>query len=153
MRDACASAVFSRSALGEAAPSGLWVLLVDDNAEFLTSAVRLLGLLPKSELYCVGSGEEAIAELARFNPHVVFLNDILPDMDGLKMAQKVKQGLRPPRVVILSSSGDPKYQSAARAAGADRIISKTQFFVELLRCIAMLLRENLANTVLASVIS
>ena len=132
----------ARSSSGELTPLGLRVLLVDDSPEFLTSAMRLLGLLPKSAVHSAGSGKEAIAVLEHFSPNVIFLSGILLDMDGLKVVQRAKQCRSLPRIIILSSSDDPQYWNAARAVGTDRILSKERLFVELLHCISALMWES-----------
>jgi len=141
MRVACSSAVFSAPAGGETTPVTLRLLLVDDSPELLESAVRLLRRLPSVAVRCVMSAEDALAELERFNPDIMVLDLMLLDMDGLKVAQKVKQRPRPPKVVILSPSDDLKCWDAARASGVDRLISKRRLFVELLHCIGTLLRQ------------
>jgi CheY-like chemotaxis protein len=105
MLTACGSKVLARSSSGELTPVGLRALLVDDSPEFLTSAMRLLGFLPKSAVHSAGSGKEAIAELEHCCPNVLFLSGIL-DMDGLKVVQRAKQCRSLPSIVILSSSDD-----------------------------------------------
>ena len=52
----------------------------------------------------VGSGTEAITEIARTRPDVVVLDIGLPDIDGFEVLDRVRQMHLEPKVLVLSSS-------------------------------------------------
>jgi CheY-like chemotaxis protein len=65
------------------------VLVVDDNRDAAKSLGRLLALLGK-EVCVAHDGPSALAEVARFRPHVVLLDLGMPGMDGLETARRIR---------------------------------------------------------------
>ena len=82
------------------------VVLVDDNALFLNTLSEQLSRKPGIQV--VGSannGGDGLMLVAELNPDVVIVDLAMPDMSGLEVAQRLKSGLHPPRVVVLSQIG------------------------------------------------
>jgi DNA-binding NarL/FixJ family response regulator len=111
----------------------LRILLVDDSAEFLESAARLLSL--HKELWIVGrasSGSAALEQVAALRPDLVLMDLAMPGMNGLETTRQIKARPAPPRVIIMTLYDVAEYRAAARDATADGFIAKSsirsQFF-------------------------
>lgn len=110
------------------ADHALQVLVVDDSA----SARELLQLrLEEAASQCrfplrvdiATSGEDALA-MARDRAYdLVFLDIVLPGLDGYEVCRQLKQ-LRPTRVAMLSSCGKAADYQLGHAAGCDHYLAK-----------------------------
>jgi DNA-binding NarL/FixJ family response regulator len=109
------------------------VLLVDDNAEFLKSAMHLLALQPL--LQVVGSatsGMEALDQSALLRPDLILMDWAMPGMNGLEAMHLIQARPNAPRVVMLTLLDLPQYRAAAMAAGADGFLAKSEWSVKLM---------------------
>jgi CheY-like chemotaxis protein len=104
-------------------------LIVDDQED-----VRLLirtiidaadrGLFVACE---AGSGQEALERLDRCDPEVVVLDAMMPGLDGLETASRIR-GIRPDQPMILCSAYlDEELQSKAEEVGIEICLSKGEF--------------------------
>jgi CheY-like chemotaxis protein len=93
-------------------------LVVDDNPDAAESLAFLLGL----EGYTVataGDGVAALAEAAKFNPHVVLLDIGMPEMDGYEVARQLRaqEAAQPMVLIAVTGYGQPEDRARAEAAG------------------------------------
>lgn len=58
------------------------VLYVDDEADIREVAVMSLALDPALDVQNCGSGQEALAVAAAWQPHLILLDVMMPEMDG-----------------------------------------------------------------------
>ena len=87
------------------------VLIVDDHADFRSSARALLEL---QGFQVVGDAEDgcaALAAAASLQPDVVLLDVQLPDMDGFEVAERLAGSAHSPRVVLISSRHRSAYEA------------------------------------------
>ena len=125
----------------------LRILLVDDSAEFLESAARLLML--HQELCIVGraaSGSSALEQVAVLNPDLVLMDLAMPGMNGLETTRRIKARQAAPRVVIMTLYDVAEYRAAARAATADGFIAKSSIRSQLLPMLAGLFPDRAAGS-------
>jgi DNA-binding NarL/FixJ family response regulator len=118
----------------------LRILLVDDSAEFLESAARLLMLHP--ELCIVGraaSGSAALEQVAALHPDLVLMDLAMPGMNGLETTRQIKAQSSAPLVVIMTLYDVAEYRMAARNATADGFIAKSSIRSQLLPLLSSLL--------------
>jgi NarL family two-component system response regulator LiaR len=111
----------------------LRIFLVDDNPQFLASAVRALATVSAIEI--VGqalSGRDAVEQVTQLQPDVVLMDVAMPNMNGLEATRYIKAQPTAPRVVILTLYDAPEYRAAAEAVGADDFISKAEFDAQVL---------------------
>jgi two-component system KDP operon response regulator KdpE len=118
------------------------VLVVDDDPAIL----RLLELNLTAENYrvqCAASGRAGFDLLHTWHPDVVILDLILPDMDGMKLCQRVREVSDVP-VIVLTARKDEKYLVQSLDAGADDYVAKPFRREELLaRLRAVMRRTNI----------
>jgi CheY-like chemotaxis protein len=118
------------------------VLVVDDSALILKATSRML-IKEGFEVETAQNGEEAL-ELLRNNAYFFVLSDIqMPVMDGLEMAQRIRQLekdestmlLRPHYIVGMSANSDAETRDDSLASGMNFFIPKPVRMNELVKVI------------------
>ena len=108
------------------------VLLVDDSSLFLASASRVLAADPCVDIVGqVSSGAAALEQLSQLECDLVLVDLVMPGMNGLEVALRIRELPRPPRVVLLTLDDTPEYRSAASAC-ADGFLGKSHTATQLL---------------------
>jgi two-component system alkaline phosphatase synthesis response regulator PhoP len=103
----------------------LKILLVDDEADIL----EFLGYNLAREGYHVEkakNGKQAIQIAREFKPHLVILDVMMPEMDGMETCNAMRNmpELNDPLIVFLTARGEDYSQIAGFDAGADDYITK-----------------------------
>lgn len=102
------------------------VLLVDDRPQNLVALRAVLDGFP-AELVSAASGHEAIAAASQREFAVILLDLMMPDIDGLQTAARIRAlpgSLHVP-IIFLTAAGDrPEFVSQAYAAGAVDFLQK-----------------------------
>jgi two-component system nitrate/nitrite response regulator NarL len=112
------------------------VLLADANPAFVDAVARCLAF--DRSLALVGraaTAADTLRQVDQLRPDLVLLDIRLRDMSGLEVARQIKCRPNPPRVVVLAFNEGAEYHAAARAAGADGFVAKTEFFEQMHRLI------------------
>ncbi|MHC4161478.1 MAG: response regulator [Planctomycetota bacterium] len=104
---------------------GLPVLIVDDNRTnrlILTEMLASWKMKPKA----VDGGPAALAELQRNAYPLVLLDAMMPGMDGLMLAEAIRSNgvEQRPRLLLLSSAGQPTDAERLRELGITRCLIK-----------------------------
>jgi twitching motility two-component system response regulator PilG len=102
-----------------------WALVVDDNAtvrEFMRTKLAPF----KINVDFAASGEEAIGMTANRHYSCVFLDVVMPGMDGYQVCKllKAKKHVRKTAVVMLTSKGSPFDRIRGTMAGCDTYLTK-----------------------------
>ncbi len=118
------------------------VLIVDDEANIVAS----LEFLMRQKGYDVrvaGNGVEALAAVADFDPDLMLLDVMMPQMSGYDVCQKVRAGPDGQRVkiVMVSAKGREVEVSKGLALGADAYVTKPFSTRDLVAQIQELLAE------------
>jgi DNA-binding NarL/FixJ family response regulator len=101
------------------------VLVVDDSALFREALANFVAHLKGVVVAGRASGgEEALDLAASTDPHVIFMDLMMPGLDGLAATRALKQMSPPPAVVICSSYDDERLRRLALEAGADVFMHK-----------------------------
>lgn len=120
--------MFSDTVLSSCCQSStIRALLVDDSLVVLNAIMQLL--TSDHQIEVVGqaeSGEAAIAQVQRLNPDVVVMDLAMPEMNGLEATRHLKRFPQPPKVILLTLYDNSEYSMAARLAGADGFITKSE---------------------------
>ncbi len=108
-------------------------LLVDDNKTFLAAVRNFLMMVPDIEIVGEANDGWTAVEMAKeLNPDLVLLDIVMPEMNGLEVAQALKGSLPPPRIVFLSMHDSASYRTAARELGAFGYVGKGDFVADLI---------------------
>ena len=106
-------------------PTPLRVLVVDDNvdgAEALAMFLELNGHLTR----LAHNGSQALLAAAEFEPHLVFLDIGLPEMNGYDVARnlRARSGVVQPTLIALTGWGTEEDRRRAQSAGFDQHLVK-----------------------------
>jgi two-component system OmpR family response regulator len=117
------------------------VLVVDDeeNIRYLVaSALELAGL----EVESAGSGFDALEKIASWRPDAVVLDIMLPDLDGFRVLQRLRdQGNKVP-VVFLTARGTPEDRVRGLRDGGDDYVVKPFDVAELVVRVQLRLKRS-----------
>lgn len=104
------------------------LLIVDDDASMRLLMEEVLESLEDEEveLLMAKNGEEALAIIQTEKPKLVFLDIIMPKMDGLEVCNTVKKKLAIPDIyiVMLTANGQEFDKQQGIDVGADLYITK-----------------------------
>jgi len=121
----------SRNADGPLA--GARVLVVDDHAFSVSLIKEVLAAAGAEAILTATDGEQAVRLLRLFNPTVVLTDWKMPGMDGLTLAQTIRQAERTPDpriddpqvpIVLLSGYASVAAVEQARLAGVNEVVVK-----------------------------
>ena len=100
-------------------------LIVDDSR---TSAALLAKMLSRSDISSdkVVSGEACLSYLAGTSPDIIFMDHMMPGMDGFDAVKAIKQQPRLAAIpiVMYTSKGGDMYRGQAQALGAVGVLQK-----------------------------
>ena len=102
------------------------IMLVEDDPDIRTVAGMALELVGGYTLRAFSGGAEALQEVADFNPQVVLLDVMMPDMDGPGVLSELRA--RPDTagipVIFLTAKAQTEETEKLRALGAIEVIAK-----------------------------
>ncbi len=110
----------------------LRVLVVDDHPIWRDGVARDLEAAGLVVCGTAGEGARAVQVAAATRPDVVLLDLQLPDMSGVQVAAGLAKLDPPPRVLVLSASGERQDVLDAMTAGATGYLLKSASMAELL---------------------
>lgn len=115
----------SANASREATGDGASVLVVDDNPANRAVCRRCLER-DGYEVREAPDGRAALAEVARELPHVILMDVMMPDMDGLACVRRLRSNskARDIPIIMVSARTDAPDIRAALEAGADEYLTK-----------------------------
>ena len=113
------------------------VLVVDDNKEVAKAAVMMLKSLGQN-VRQANDGESALLIATTFEPEVVFVDLVMPGMDGLEVGRQLRalNPAKPPKIVALTAFPQPAFKDAAEWAGFDEYLVKPPSAEEFARVLA-----------------
>ena len=101
------------------------ILLVDDEPDIL----EIVSYNLKKEGYKVitaNDGIQAIEQAIKYNPHLIVMDVMMPNMDGIEACEKIREipELSKTLITFLTARGEDYSQIAGLEAGADDYITK-----------------------------
>jgi DNA-binding NarL/FixJ family response regulator len=108
------------------APVARTVLIVDDHADFRTSARAVLEADGYDVVAEADDGATGVRLAEEFSPGIVLLDVGLPDMDGFAVADRLAALVLPPAVILISSRERGAYGRRIDAAPVRGFLSKRQ---------------------------
>jgi twitching motility two-component system response regulator PilG len=111
--------------MGDAVPGPVKVLVIDDSASIRQTAeafLREAGF----EVILAEDGFDALAKISDHQPTVIFVDIMMPRLDGYQTCALVKQhpDLKSTPVIMLSSADGIFDRARGRLVGSDRCLAK-----------------------------
>ena len=105
--------------------AGLKVLVIDDSKTIRRTAETLLSK-EGCEVYTAVDGFDALSKIADHQPDIVFVDIMMPRLDGYQTCALIKQHpqLKSTPVIMLSSKDGVFDRARGRLAGSDRYLTK-----------------------------
>jgi len=105
--------------------SQIKILLVDDEPDIL----EIVGYNLKKEgydIYTASNGIEAVEQATKIQPHLILLDVMMPEMDGVEACEKIREipELKNTIITFFTARGEDYSQVAGFDAGADDYITK-----------------------------
>jgi len=100
------------------------VLIVEDNAQMRQMIKLFLRGLAEEIAEC-GDGAEALAAYREFAPDWVVMDIGMDKVDGLEATRQIVAAFPLARIVMLTQYDDPELRRAARNAGAQAYLTKS----------------------------
>ncbi|GAA4185315.1 response regulator transcription factor [Streptosporangium oxazolinicum] len=101
------------------------VMVVDDHPMWRDGVARDLAEAGYEVVATVGEGRQAVRVAAAVRPELVVLDLQLPDLPGVEVARRLAASEPPPRVLVLSASGEQEDVLEAIKAGASGYLLKS----------------------------
>ena len=105
-------------------PLAYRVLAVDDSAHMRILLVKLLKRVGFESIETAENGRIGLEKFASFRPHAVFLDGIMPEVDGLTTLRAIKSQSPETVVVITSSLSERDKVLQFKESGADFYLMK-----------------------------
>lgn len=111
--------------MSDAAPGSIKVLVIDDSNTIRRSAemfLRQAGF----DVILAEDGFDALAKISDHQPKVIFVDIMMPRLDGYQTCALIKQNpkLKATPVIMLSSKDGVFDRARGRLAGSDRYLTK-----------------------------
>ncbi|MCC6812229.1 MAG: response regulator [Deltaproteobacteria bacterium] len=123
------------------------VLVADDDLE-ISLLVRRVFEPHGVTVSTAPNGREALRMAERDHPDVIFLDVMMPGMDGVSVLAELRRraALDGTRVIMLSARGEPKDGREAHRIGADGYVRKPFTMSQLLESVGMSARHPAADS-------
>ncbi len=122
------------------ATDGNRVLVVDDEpniVEVISMALRYQGFAVET----AASGREAVSAVARFKPHLMVLDVMLPDMEGFEVAERLGAQRAGVPIIFLTARDATEDKIRGLTGGGDDYMTKPFSLEELIARIRTILRR------------
>jgi two-component system OmpR family response regulator len=116
------------------------VLVVDDEpniVDVISMALRYQGF----EVASAGTGNEALAQVRAFRPHLMVLDVMLPDMEGFDVAQRLGSQRADVPIIFLTARDSTEDKVRGLTTGGDDYVTKPFSLEELVARIRTILRR------------
>jgi twitching motility two-component system response regulator PilG len=122
---------------GASRSSNLRILVVDDSATIRRSAESML-VAESYEVITAENGFDALSKVARHNPDLIFVDIMMPRLDGYQTCAIIKNNAkyRATPVIMLTSKDGLFDQARGRVVGSDLYLTKPFTKEELLAAVA-----------------
>jgi len=122
------------------AEGNIKVLIVDDESSIRDLLTRTLRF-EDFETHAVGNGADAIDAIESFDPDIILLDVMLPDMNGFSVTKKIRsQGVTTP-VLFLTAKDEAEHKVQGLTVGGDDYVTKPFSLAEIVARIHAILRR------------
>jgi CheY-like chemotaxis protein len=103
---------------------GVHTVIVADDDPFMRALI-MATLSPESyDVLEAGTGSYALEMVREYHPTLVILDQRMPDPDGFTVCKEIKGDPELQDILVIMVTANPDDEPQARAAGADRYLSK-----------------------------
>jgi two-component system, OmpR family, alkaline phosphatase synthesis response regulator PhoP len=120
-------------------------ILVVDDEPWVVQSVRSYLEAAHFEVVAAYNGKEAIAQFDAHSPDLIILDWMLPEMDGITVAQQLRQRSRVP-IIMLTARVDEEDRITGLETGADDYVTKPFSARELEARVRAVLRRSKGET-------
>jgi len=101
-------------------------ILVADDEPYVQRSLEFVLKREGFEVVTAVNGEDALRKIREFRPKIVFLDLMMPKMNGFEACKEIKSdpSLRDTYVIILTAKGQEADRDMGLRAGADNYITK-----------------------------
>ena len=111
------------------------ILIVDDSSFMRMIIKKYLEGFKDVQVIEGANGKEAVEKFRSEHPDLIFLDIIMPEINGIEALKQIKSFDRNANVVMISSVGQNKMMEEAIKAGAARYITKPFRYEEIVEVV------------------
>ncbi len=102
------------------------VLIVEDDANTLLAVTAMLEVIGREEVKSARNGVEALEMLREEQPELMFLDLMMPKMDGFELLRELRRGAapRPAHIVVMSAHANAADREGVKQLGANQFLPK-----------------------------
>jgi two-component system, chemotaxis family, CheB/CheR fusion protein len=102
------------------------ILIVDDNVDAAETLCMLMKSLGEREVHTAASGAQALQTAQALQPDIVFLDLMMPEMDGYEVARRLRRAPWGKDLLLVALSGwsQEDHRRRSKEAGFDRHVTK-----------------------------
>ncbi len=110
------------------------ILVVDDNKRYRQQLRRIISRVhPQAMIYEAGNTEDAVHLVQKVAPHLIFVDVVLGDENGIRCTRKIKKQTAVSRVILMSAYPDREFHRLGLEAGANAFVDKKDLDAAALR--------------------
>lgn len=101
-------------------------ILVVDDSPFMLRSITFVLEKEGYDFFTASDGEEALRKVAEEKPQLIFLDAVMPNMDGYEVCRQIKANPALKDICIIMATGrsEPEDLEEALSAGADGFMLK-----------------------------
>lgn len=101
-------------------------ILVVDDEPFICRSLTFVLRKADYEVFEARNGEEAIAAIRQHRPDLVFLDVMMPKLNGFQVTEEVRKdrALDAVKIILLTAKGQESDREVGKTAGANDYITK-----------------------------
>ena len=111
------------------------VIIIDDHKLFTNGLSSILGSIGLRVMATFENGKQAVLYLQNNEVDIIFSDINMPEMDGLKLCERLKRDKVKAKVIILSMYEDPNIIKEAFECGASAYLSKNTEKEEIIKAV------------------
>ena len=111
------------------------VIIIDDHKLFTNGLSSILGSIGLRVMATFENGKQAVLYLQNNEVDIIFSDINMPEMDGLKLCERLKRDKVKAKVIILSMYEDPNIIKEAFESGASAYLSKNTEKEEIIKAV------------------
>ncbi len=119
------------------------ILIIEDHEPFRNAVKDHLAMSPQGfEILEAPSGEMGIVMARREDVDVVLTDILLPGMNGIEVAERIKRSHPECKIIVLTMFDDPASKKTYKTTSVSAYVEKSEIYDKLLDVIDVCMRES-----------